>query len=119
MRETFNEMLARHRREREELETAERAEASAAMHQQRLDAAAEETRRNEAALQARIDAAAADPAALLLNIAEAGVAIHVDDDDRIVVTPARGLNLIFRSAIAQRRDRIVELLKQRQQPEIL
>ena len=117
--ESRMEMEMRHRREREALEAEERATARAVTQREREAAAAAETRRNEAALQARIDAAAADPAALLLDIAKAGVALHVDDDDRIVATPARGLNLIFRSAIAQGRDRIVELLKQRQQPEIL
>ena len=119
MRETFNEMLARHSREREELETAERAEAAAAMHQQRLDAAAAETLRNEAALQARIAAAAADPAALLLDIAKAGVALHVDNDDSIIATPPGGLSVIFRRAIEQVRPTVVTLLRQRQVGEIL
>lgn len=117
--ESRMEMEMRHRREREELEAAERAEAAAAMHQQRLDAAAAELLRNQDAVQDRVDAAVADPARLLNEIAKSGVSLEVDDNGVIVATPPGGLGLIFRRALEQVRPTVVTLLRQRQVGEIL
>ena len=119
MNETAQEMTQRHRREREELEDEERANARAAMQREREERAAEETRQNEAALQARINLAAKDPAGMLAEIKKAGVDLRVDDNDEITATPPGGLGLIFRRAIEQVRPTVITLLRQRQTGEIL
>ena len=119
MNETAQEMMLRHRREREELEAAERAEAAAAMHQQRLDAAAAELLQNQANLQARVDTAAKDPAGMLNEIAKSGVDLRVDDNGAIIATPPGAVGVVFRRALEQARPTVVTLLRQRQVGEIL
>jgi len=119
MPENFNEMLGRHRREREELEAEERATARAGMQHEREERAAAETWRNQQALQARIDAAAKDPAAMLAEIAKSGVSLEVDDNGVIVATPPGVLGLIFRRALEQSRPTVIALLQQRRVGEIL
>jgi hypothetical protein len=114
MRETFNEMLGRHRREREALEAEERAAAREAMVREREANAAAELLRNQQVVRDRINAAAKDPAAMLAEIKKAGVDLRVDDNDTIIATPPGGVGVIFRRAIEQVRPTVVTLLRQRQ-----
>ncbi|WP_333646843.1 hypothetical protein [Candidatus Binatus sp.] len=119
MRETFNEMLGRHRRERESLEAEERAAAREAMVREREANAGAELLRNQQAVQDRVNAAAANPAAMLNEIAKSGVSLEVDDNGVIVATPPGGLGLIYRRAIEQVRPTVITLLRQRHNGEIL
>ena len=114
--ESSREMEMRHRREREELETAERATARAGMHQQRLDAAAAETARNEANLDARVRAVS--PANLLAELAREGKSIRLMDDGAIAISPP-DLNLIHRRVLETRRDDVIGLLRERQRVQII
>jgi hypothetical protein len=112
-------MEMRHRREKEALEAEERAAAREAMVREREADAAAELLRNQQAVQDRVNAAAANPAAMLNEIAKLGVTLRVDDHDEITATPPGGLGLIFRRALEQVRPTVVTLLRQRQVGEIL
>jgi hypothetical protein len=116
MRETFQTMLARHRREREALEVEERADARAAMQREREERAAEETRQNQANLQRRIDETT--PEQVLTELASAGISVRLNDDGTISVTPGVE-NMIQKWVIQNKRDEVIALLRERQRIQII
>jgi len=114
--ESLQGMMLRHRHEIAVLEERERADARAALERARAAAAAEETWRNQAALDARV--AAASPASVLAELAREGRSVRLLDDGRIAVTPA-GMNVIHKKVLETRHDDVAALLRERERSQII
>jgi hypothetical protein len=109
MRETWQEMQARHLRERVALEAEERREAQAVMYQQRQEQEAAEARQRLADLERRVEAAAADPNALISAIEKAGIHLFIEDGN--IVARGGSLNLIQLRAIGLCKSAVCEILE--------
>ena len=118
--ETSAEMTQRHWRERQELESRERAEARVRMQAERdaKDRAEAETRVREHETKLENEVANTDVNAMLDAIARAGVELKIVGSS-IEASPTGKLSPVQRRVITERRDEVVARLEQRSRAETL